>query len=72
MQQVSTTRPSAYQSVNYHYSLYIIHTIDEGKVVKRFLGFVPIELHNGQYLFDVFNKMLNDNNIVIKLSFSTL
>ncbi|XP_050065317.1 zinc finger MYM-type protein 1-like [Aphis gossypii] len=40
-------------------------TIGRGKVVERFLGFVPIEQHDGKYLFDVLNKMLNDNNIGI-------
>lgn len=40
-------------------------TIGQGKVVERFLGFVPIEQHDGKYLFDVLNKMLNDNNIDI-------
>lgn len=32
---------------------------------KRFLGFVPIEEHDGKYLFNVLSKMLNDNNIDI-------
>lgn len=40
-------------------------TIGQGKVEEKFLGFVPIEQHDGKYLFNVLNKMLNDNNIDI-------
>lgn len=40
-------------------------TIGQGKVVERFLGFVPIEQHHGKYLFNILNKMLYDNNIDI-------
>ncbi|XP_060864355.1 zinc finger MYM-type protein 1-like [Metopolophium dirhodum] len=40
-------------------------TIGQGKVVERFLGFVPIEQHDGKYLFNVLTKLLNDNNIDI-------
>lgn len=46
-------------------TIIIRYTTDEGKVVERFLGFVPIEHHDGQYLFDLLHKILNDNNIDI-------
>jgi len=40
-------------------------TTGQGKVIERFLGFVPIEHHDGKYLFNVLNKILSDNNIDI-------
>lgn len=40
-------------------------TVGQGKVVERFLGVVPIEQHDGKYLFNVLNEMLQDNNIDI-------
>lgn len=46
-------------------TIIIRYATDEGKVVERFLGFVPIEHHDGQYLFNVLKKMLNDNIIDI-------
>lgn len=44
----------------------IIRFVKNGKIIERFIAFIPIEGHTAQYLFEVVSKLLNEHKIDIK------